>query len=195
MKALSVLLATVIAAIAISSSAQAASVDAGVHKLLPDTPNQEIQIFATGGEQVSALEFNIQIGDGGADVGGVDTLPVITNVDLITDTIFDGQPGATQIDVVDYPLAKQSTVDISGSVAADGRIATVTINTAGWRAGNRDLLLDGVAGIFQVEFTGPTGAVVPTTVANGSLTVVPEPATLTMIGLGLAAVRLRRRLA
>jgi len=46
----------------------------GNYNLQPNTPNQTIQIFATGGDSVSGIVFAIQTGDGGYYGGGTGTL-------------------------------------------------------------------------------------------------------------------------
>ena len=64
-------------------------IDTGDHYLLPDTPNQQIQILVSGGDLVQGLNFNSQIGDGGPELGGVIDGPHITDIDVENGTIFD----------------------------------------------------------------------------------------------------------
>jgi len=70
------------------------TVAVGDHVLLPDMEDQQIQIFVTPDdpitpEFVQGLNFNIQVADGGPEVGGVVDGPVISDVDIITGTIFE----------------------------------------------------------------------------------------------------------
>ena len=51
--------------------------------LLPNTPGQEVKVYATGGEQVAGLNFTVSVGDGGVDAGGVDVGPKITAISLV----------------------------------------------------------------------------------------------------------------
>ena len=64
--------------------------------------NQTIAIPVTGGDLVEGLNFNVLVGDGGAAYGGVDTGPLITNVNITQGaTIFapnnTGRRGGTDI--------------------------------------------------------------------------------------------------
>jgi hypothetical protein len=166
--------------------------------LLPNTPNQAVQFFATGVAAeggTTGLELDLQIGDGGGAIGGTDAGPVIGTVDLITGTIWAGN-GATQTDVVNTPLAKQSTVDTSSLVTADGLVGTVEFDTTGFSTGMFDFRLTGVAGAFDTMFVR-TGSAVPTTAPNGFLRIsesVPEPSSLLVIlACGLPTMLGRRR--
>jgi hypothetical protein len=152
----------------------AATIDVGNFTLQPNSSRQEIQIFATGGEPVSALEFDIQIGDGGIALGGDDSGPAIVSLDLITNTIFASAGDASQTDVVQFPLARQSSVDVSGTVSANGLIATVVLDTTSSRPGTYDLRLTDVAGGFNTTFFNSLGEPSSTEVRNGTITVVPE---------------------
>lgn len=152
--------------------------------LLPNTSNQTVQLFATGvaGEGgTDVFEFNVQIGDGGVDLGGSDAGPVFGSIDLITGTVWDGN-GATQTDVVQFPLARQSVVDAATDVLADGLIGTIEIDTTGIFTGLVDFRVNGVAGSFDSTFFRD-GVALDTTSTNGTLRIgaVPEPSTLFML--------------
>jgi hypothetical protein len=84
-------------ALAISS----ADVTLGNYVLQPNMPNQTIPIYVTGGAQVSGLNFNLQIGDGGPALGGTPG-PVFTHVDLVNGTIFQNDFEAP-IDLGSFP--------------------------------------------------------------------------------------------
>ena len=166
--------------------------------LQPNMANQAVQFFASGiaGVGVNGLELDLQIGDGGAALGGTDSMPTIGVIDLLSGTIFDSSP--TQADVVVTPLAIQSTVDQAAGVTADGLIATVEFDTTGITAGNTAVLLNNVAGDFNTSFfvnENVADADVPDGVIRiGNPNVVPEPTSTVLIaGLGLAGLVQRRR--
>jgi hypothetical protein len=139
-----------------------------MHFLAPDAPGQQIAIFVSGGEPIGGVDFFIQVGDGGAAVGGSDTGPTITGVDLITGAIFGANHTDVFVDSLPLIWAATTTTEF-GTVPAEGRLATVTINTTGFFSGRYNLLLNPLA-------TGPTqlvGAI--TTLANGWLQIgVPD---------------------
>ena len=167
-------------------------INVGDHNLLPNTSGQVIEFSVSGGDLVIGLEFDIQVGDGGADIGGTDTGPVMTAIDLLSGTIFEG---GTQGDVVEFPLARQSTVDVEETVTANGPIASVTFDTTGMFTGTYDLLLSGVAGSFNTTFYDEAGNPISTDVTNGTIT-IPEPTSMALLAFGgLALIRRRRVLA
>ncbi len=66
--------------LAASSAAWAAPViDVGTHYLLPNDV-RTISIAVSGGDQVDALNFYVQVADGGASNGGSATTPKITGI-------------------------------------------------------------------------------------------------------------------
>jgi hypothetical protein len=156
-------LACVFATVA-PATTQAATITAGVHTLLPNLPGQQVQIFASGGEAVSGIDFFVQVGDGGATVGGDDTRPTITSLDLVTGTIFAANNTGAFTDPA--PLIwGATTTTTSGTVAANGLVATLTIDTTGLSSGQFDLVLNPPS-------TGPTAFADPgvtTNLMNGSL--------------------------
>ncbi|WP_432799174.1 hypothetical protein [Poriferisphaera sp. WC338] len=156
----------------------APSIQYGVNQtinLLPNAADQEISFFISGiTTPAIGLEFDIQVGDGGIDLGGDNTGPVITHIDLISNTIFaDGSP--TQTDVVTFDLARQSTIDVVSTVLEDGLLATVTFSTVGMDSGSYDLLLSGVAGSFNTDLFDSIGNPLSITAPNGTINVIPEP--------------------
>ena len=164
--------------------------------LQAETANQVVQIFATGivaDGGADAMEFDVQIGDGGSDLGGTDTAPVITSIDLITGTVW-APNSPNQQDVVEFPLARQSTVDTTSLVTTDGLIATIEFDTTGFGVGEIDFLLNGVAGSFDTTLF--QGVNTLTTIApNGIIrvTAIPEPASAGVLLIGLIGVGFRRR--
>jgi hypothetical protein len=146
-------------------------VDVGVHKLLPNTKDQEIAITVEGSDPVQGLNFRIQVEDGGPlpPAMGSPTGPVITAVDLITATVFAGNV-SPQTDLLSLPqIWVQSVTTQSGSVVADGLLATVTFDTTGFSRGSFRLALDDTLD-GATDFAG-----IPIDITDGILRVVPEP--------------------
>jgi hypothetical protein len=152
------------------SIASAAAINAGMHTLAPNMPGQQVQIQVTGGEAVSGIDLFVQVGDGGTTVGGDDTGPKITNLDLVTGTIF----ASNHTDVFTDPaplIWGATTTTTTGTVAASGLLATLTIDTTGITTGQFDLILNPPA-------TGPTAFAdaAVTNLTNGLLQIGAAPA-------------------
>lgn len=183
---------------------RAASITVGNKTLLPNTPNQKIQIMISGTEMVIVDDIYVQIGDGGTFNGGVNTKPVFQNVDVVTGTIFAGGNGAhPDPSNSSHPLIwVDGTSTLTGSsVQANGLLATLTVDTTGVSAGTFPLLLSGVASKFGgfttdlIDANSTTGAPIPLTITNGSITVAsPEPTSLAGVVLtGMLGLRRVRR--
>ena len=119
----------VVAVLVFASAAIATpSIDAGTIYVDMDSSNWLVKVYATGGDAVQGMEFNITLGIGG---------PVIVedSVDVITGTIFDGNNGGGFDGygggVGYYYEAYMGVVTASGTVAADGLIATFVIDATG----------------------------------------------------------------
>jgi hypothetical protein len=154
----------------------AATISVGSHILAPDTPAQQVEISVSGGNLVSAVNLAAQVGDGGPELAnyglpaGTDG-PAIAAVDLTTGTIFGTKPatqfpmGAAIPQFVYYGLM---LTEPGESVAAQGLLVTLTIDTSGFSTGTWDLLLGDVLpelGTYNTDFA-PTTA----TIVNGSIT-------------------------
>jgi hypothetical protein len=149
-----------------AAGARAAAVNAGTHVLAPNTPGQQVPILVSGGDAVSGIDFFVQVGDGGATVGGDDTGPTITHVDLVNGTIFAGNHTGGFLDPAPLIWGATTTTE-SGSVSANGTLAMLTIDTTGMFAGQFDLVLNPPS-------TGPTAFADPgitTTLNNGTLSI------------------------
>jgi hypothetical protein len=155
-----------------SAPARAAAVNAGTHVLALNTPGQQVPILVSGSDAVSGIDLFVQVGDGGATVGGDDTGPRITQVDLVSGTIFAGNNTGVFVDPA--PLIwGATTTTASGLVSANGVLATLTIDTTGIFVGQFDLILNPPS-------TGPTAfadAGITTSLVNGSLSIgdLPPP--------------------
>ena len=108
-----------------------ANVSLGHYYLQPNTPNQTIPIYVSGGAQVSGLNFNLQMGDGGPEVGGTPG-PVFTSLDLTNNTIFQ-YDFSDPVDTGSVPQLLTwyvLTQNVGDHVTADGLLATATIDTS-----------------------------------------------------------------
>jgi hypothetical protein len=191
-------------------------VDVGTHFLRPDTQTIIAITVSTSDQNpvmVRALDLSIQVGDGGADNSnqqhqGTDTMPRITAVDIIGPGTLFYQPGGTQND---FHLSEvippggaymiwQAETELPPSEsarAASGTLAYVTIDTTGMSIGEtRTVTLKNVAQYVHPElpqgYTTDFGGV-PAKLIDGQIVIVPEPATLVLLSVGILAVLLVRR--
>jgi hypothetical protein len=208
------LCASLILLIGAVSSPAASSINVGNHSLLPNTPGQTIAIYVTGGDLIAAADLLIQIGDGGPErvnfpplLAGTDApgvpLPVgLPNANLQNPTfgtdagIFASVPNGGQSDGLGGSIPQLIGLSIltdTGTVAANGLLATLMIDTTGLTSGTWDLMLkDTLAG--NTQFLDETANQVPLTIVNGRLTIVPEPtAIVPFAATSLALFALRRR--
>lgn len=158
--------------------------------LLPDTPGQTRQIHVSGGGMFAGLDFRIQVEDAYPEGGGKDG-PNIPNfesaVDLMTGTILSGgDPGAFD------PLnnAEQfasRTIDLNSPVSANGLLATVTFDTTG--IFGPDVFSIKVRDTIgaNTQFLDMDAGHLPSTLINGSISVVPEPSSGVAVGALLMA--------
>jgi hypothetical protein len=138
--------------------------------LSANQPGQVIQLFVSGTNQVQGLNFNLQVADGGPDAGGSVVGPVITDVDVVTDTLFASNH-LEPVDPGSLPqLAIRSVITQTGSVSATGLLATVTIDTTGITNGVYALQMAGTLN-GDSDFAG-----IAADITNGQITIVSDPA-------------------
>jgi hypothetical protein len=165
-------------------------------------------------QQIMGMNFYVQIGDGGSINGGVDTAPIIAGVDVTgPGTIFaldheepfifpDEQLmwGANVVTTT-HENPDDPEIPLWGTVLCDGVFAFVTIDATGATPGQAySLKLTGVAegaieGGFNTSFVDANGNELGS-ISNGSITIVPEPSAIGLLGSLLAAISvtgLRRR--
>ncbi len=174
MKKLVCLCASFSCLIALSGSLQAAlSINVGNTNLLPNTPGQAVELFVTGGDLVQGMNLYTLITDGFSVIPG-STMdgPNITGINLTSGTIFSGNNTGGMFTSSDqYWISQISTS--TGTVSANGLIATLTVDTTGFNLGS---------GPFSLKLSGtPDGdtdfAPIPITITNGQLSIIPEPST------------------
>jgi len=167
----------------------------GSHDLRENASGQTIQIFVSGGDAVQGMNFNVQVADGGPEAGafgGTIDGPAITNVDIFTGTIFEsnntGQAGSGSIVPQVYHAA---TTTSTGTVSANGLLATITFDTTGF------FFMDPVHSWDLVSSNTLNGPMdfgpIPATISDGTINVVPEPASMALLALGALAMIRRRK--
>ena len=135
----------------------------------------------SGYQNARIKNFYIQVGDGGSANGGSDTIPVITNIDIVgPGTIFnESNTGQTNTFTSDLLWAISTTTDasVAGQLVADGLLAYVTFDTTGTILGESwSLMLTGVAtGIFGDPGVDTSFAGVPANITNGTISIVKNP--------------------
>jgi hypothetical protein len=162
-------------------------INVGDHTLLPNTPGQTIDISVSGGIPVQGLNFNVQVADGfpdGTPPGTVDG-PNITAIDILgtasKPTIFFGNNTGQQPIRSDPQVWSASTTTSLGLVNAAGLLGILTIDTTGWFGGNWTLALNNTQ-------EGPTDfTLLSATITDGSITVVPEPVSTSLVTSALLA--------
>jgi hypothetical protein len=151
----------------------AITIEVGDHLLVPNMAGQTIEIRVSGGDAVEGLNLDVQVGDGGAELGGTQDGPVITGADVLTGTIFSGNNTGQRNPGSYGQLAIRSTTTASGTVEATGLLVTITVDTTGFASGAWNLRLSGTLN-GDTDFAG-----VSATIVNGTITVGLKPAIAT----------------
>jgi hypothetical protein len=142
---------------------QEATIEVGIHELLPNTPGQEIQIYVRDGSMIQGVNLKTYITDGTSDpfelfldpVG----IPTFQSADILTGTIFEdlntGQQGLVQSNVIEINTTAGGPTSV---VTANGLLATLTVDTTGLS------LFDGP---FELNMTGFESGLSPTDLGTG----------------------------
>ena len=180
----------VIMSLALAARAQPL-IQVGNYQLQPNTSGQELDIIVHNGGVVEGLNLLLQLGDGGAALGGVNgSAPKIQDISITTGTIFDGNnTGRVFDDVPANQFWQIHTTTASGTVLADGILARVVVDTTGFSNGVYQLLLGHIGGDSNAntDFAG-----VGATIINGTIS-IPEPAACAFLPLAITALLRRRR--
>jgi len=181
--------------------AQAAYISIGDYSWnVINQPTIPITINISGGESINSCGVGFSVGDGGAAMGGAETI-LVDSINYTAGTIWTGKPLATD---ENPPLPSASAtganvaIDGLDNVSANGTLMTVTLRApAGGLAGRigetltlspnaadtTALYLDGV----PVDLTWDGDSF-------GTLTLTPEPSGLVMLaGVGMLGLLLYRR--
>ncbi len=184
-------IAAVVVLIAAGSVSADMYIDVGNHLLLPDTPGQTVRFMVStdAGNTVGGCNFNAEIAGGGPAYGG-ELGPAITAVEMEAGTIFaDNNTGQRDLGSL-AQLATYSIVTTSGTVPADGLLATLTIDTTGFTTPGATWTLE-----LGHTLNGTTDfAPAFVMITEGTLEIIPEPTSLALLPLaGLALLGRRRR--
>jgi hypothetical protein len=140
--------------------------------LLPDTPNQRVQIFSTQDVQITGLNLRVQLGDG----TGAGVEPVFNGMDF-TGSVFEG--AATTVSggpVTDFEQFLQGSIVFNStgqSASANGLLATLLIDTTGISTGDFELSFAGTEIGADSVFILPGGTEQSAGLTEGVLRVVP----------------------
>jgi hypothetical protein len=195
----SIIAALVLALSLLATSAQAnLFIDVGDHLLLPNKAGQTVPIYvkADGGEQVLGLHFRAVLGDGGTAAGGVDVGPAMTGDIIGPGTVFELNNVGVSFDGSLPPLIfDQGTTTSSGSITLIpglSLLGSITFDTTGLGPGSVSGMPLRMAGSVDGNTAIPNYFVgdpdFPLTIHNGSVTIVPEPASVALAAIGLVGV-------
>ena len=167
----------------------------GTNNLLPNTAGQQLMLLvsnstAAATQNIQGLDFRVQIAN------GLGTAPKITNVDIVTGTIFAGN-NTGQFTPTGGSFAQaqaRSTTTNSGFIDANGKLATITIDTTGVSSGTFTLNVGpGSTRLGPTVFVDGLGNTITPTITDGTIVIqTPEPASASLLGLGALGLLLRR---
>ncbi|HUT58199.1 MAG TPA: PEP-CTERM sorting domain-containing protein [Phycisphaerae bacterium] len=164
-------------------------IDVGTHKLLENAAGQTVVVLVTGTDQVTGFNLNARLGDGEEGLPE----PVFESVDFAA-----GMWDAGAHTVMGGPLAQYVQASVvfnqTMNVSADGLLVTLTIDTTGFFNGESfPLILSGVTEIGPDSHFITSGAgTLAADITNGTIEIVPEPASLAILALGGLAILGRR---
>jgi hypothetical protein len=184
--------AAALAALALSTVSRAsATITANTSSLSAGTAGQVVMLNIVGNDQIAGEDLRIQINDGTFG-------PLMTNVDILTGTIFSGGSIGSSAGLITTGqfanrIANFSATTGSGSVSDTGLLAKITINTVGFAGTSFSLNLFGTQdGDTSLIVQQPSPLLVTPSFPGNTFTVaVPEPASLGF--LTAAALLLFRR--
>lgn len=163
---------------------------------------KSFQIDVVGGDAVQGLNFYLQIGDGGAVLGGTDTAPIVSDVDLISGTIFDGNNTGQTRSLIE-PLVHGHNITTTAAppetVAAFGTLATITLDGRSLTLADAGKQINYQLGIPSIGATTDFAGVAATLEGTGgtfstiTITAIPEPTGVAFLALAGSVVALRRR--
>lgn len=178
-----------ILAVAATASATV-TVTGGTHTVTGNVTGETFQVLIStdASDTTAGTNFAVQLGTG-------QSCPQVTLVDLVgTGLLFDGETMGTPTEGIDYGYPGAYLVDVAmgtGNTTAAGILATVTVDTTGYTTGSWAINFTTVAG--NCEILDDSGDPISGTVYSAGTLIIPEPATLALLGLGGLGVLIRRR--
>lgn len=171
----------------IASGGLAATINVGDNPILP-APGQEILITISGGDAAQGLEFIAQLGDN----GNLATELTFESVEIVAaGFVFNPGNSNPQGDLwTTNQLYFTGTTTIDPQTAtASGTLARLVIDASGASPGQVFSLLLADAGEDELGANFSTNlAGLPISITPGTITILPEPGTLTLLGIGLAGL-------
>lgn len=164
------------------------SIDVGDYGLLPNTPNQVIEIMSTGNDQVRGFNLRAQLGDGSGPL----VEPSFTSVS------FDGGIWSEPSTVLGETLGSFAQIgvaltDADETVVSNGVIAKLAISTEGISEGVFELRLKETEIGADSDFVLTGGDSLTPSIANGILRIVPEPQGTPWIAMAMVYLMVRTR--
>ncbi len=159
------------------------TVNVGNIGLQQNQANQAASLSVFGGDSLNGVNLFLEIDDG---EDTIDPAPKLTSVDMLTSTIFSSGSGYVQTPI-DTSSAQLQAYSLDGdtNVTGSGTWLRLVFDTTGVPGGVYPFKLTGIVvngNSFNTTFSNGA-SVVPTTITNGTITVVPEPG---IAGLALA---------
>lgn len=142
----------------------------GSHNLLPNTPNQEIQIFVSGAADVTGMNIFAQLGDGLGE--GVE--PIFGDVSYVGSIweAFDFTETGGPVDGAEQLLQASAVFNASGDfVVSDGMVMTLLVDTTGITGGTFELRLADTDIGSDTEFILAGGSTLGINITNGTLAI------------------------
>ncbi len=191
--AVALLLPTLAAQASLALVIEAPSIDVGHWYFNEGEGVVDIPIYMTGDIAITDVIIRAQIGDDAPTPEGAPNMPVFVGAEF-AGTFFGLLPGGYASSVNHYPQFLQA--DLSAleleDVLSNGLLLTLKVDVSGLTAGQSFSLLlangDEDSTWLHRESTGEEYI----NVINGSINIVPEPASLALISAGLLLI-LRRR--
>jgi len=174
------------------------TITAGNHVFQEGVGNVSFDILAGGGDGVQGVDLLVFTGTNGGDLtGNSPDAPTIVSVDVVgAGTIFQPNNTGQNNITVGTNIYQGGTTTGTGTVAADGVLAHVTIDITGWAIGVYPLWVSDANPLFGDGLLGSAYSQQITSAADGTITIVPEPSSI-VLGLfaaaGMAAMVIRRR--
>jgi hypothetical protein len=145
-----------------SSSFAAQSIDLGRVVLAPETAGQTFPVTVAGTDQAGGMDLYLQVGGGTSG-------PLITGLGMSAGTIWGDAAIQTPLPGGSARTALSMVVTARGTTLANGRVATVTVDTTGVRGGIYPMILN--VGGYPADILDNGGTPLPLNLVDGTLVV------------------------